>query len=92
MARRQDKRVIQWVAYGLSAVVTLTMIISLVGPVLIQEPATPTPTWTPEPTWTPLPTPTLTPTAVSFGSSLRWPDRHIVAVDSGDRVPGTGTG
>jgi hypothetical protein len=63
MARRRDTRTIQRIAYILTAIVALSMIISLVGPVLIHEPGQATPTLAP--TWTPFPRSTATPTSQS---------------------------
>jgi len=54
MTRRRDRRFTQVVAFSLSAVVALSMVISLVGPLLLRPAAPrhlPTPTW--PPTWTP---------------------------------------
>ena len=51
MTRKQGKSVIQKVAYGMSAIVVLSMILSLLGPILSHPPTPPTPTW--PPTWTP---------------------------------------
>jgi len=67
MIRKRDKRLLQIIVYVFSALVVLSMVLSLLEPVLLREPATPTPTW--PPTWTPTsapsatPSPTWTPTA-----------------------------
>jgi hypothetical protein len=61
MARKRDKRLLRTVAYVFSGLVVLSMVLSLLGPVLFRESATPTPTW--PPTWTATSVaPTLTPT------------------------------
>jgi hypothetical protein len=60
MARR-SKRLTQIIIYIFSAIVILSMVLGLVGPILFRTPRTPTPT--PWPTWTPWPT--LTPTATA---------------------------
>ena len=63
MIRKRDKRMLQIVAYVFSGLVVLSMVLSLLGPVLFREPATPTPTW--PPTWTPTPLRTRTPTLMA---------------------------
>ncbi len=62
MIRKRDKRLLQIVAYVFSGLVVLSMVLSLLEPVLFREPATPTPTW--PPTWTPTLVPTRTPTRI----------------------------
>lgn len=59
MARRGNARFTQVTLYVVSAIVALSMVLSLLGPILFRTPQPPTPT--PLPTWTPWPTPTLTP-------------------------------
>jgi hypothetical protein len=75
MARGRRGRFTRTVVYVLSAIVALSMIIGLLGPVLVREPRRPTPT--PLPTWTPTrewtPTPTLTPTL----TPTRWSPKEI---------------
>lgn len=60
MNQQRRKRTTQIVAYTLSAIVALSMILSLIGPLVLRSPVQPTPTWTP--TWIPRPTLTFTPT------------------------------
>ena len=60
MARRRGKRFTQVTLYVVSAIVALSMVLSLVGPILFRTPPPRTPT--PLPTWTPWPTPTVTET------------------------------
>jgi predicted phosphodiesterase len=60
MIRKRDKRLLQTIAYVFSALVVMSMVLSLLEPVLFREPATPTPTW--PPTWTPTVLHTRTPT------------------------------
>lgn len=63
MTKRPDKRLSQNIAYVFSAIVALSMILSLIGPLFFSNTAQntpPTPTW-PPPTWTPTPMATLTP-------------------------------
>lgn len=60
MARR-PKRLTQIIIYIFSAIVILSMMLGLIGPILFRPPRPPTPT--PLPTWTPWPT--LTPTATA---------------------------
>jgi len=60
MARKQSKRATQIAVYMFSALVALSLIISLLGPVLFRTPVRPTATFTP--TWTPFSTSTRTPT------------------------------
>lgn len=59
MALKRPRRTTQTIAYIFSAIVALSMILSLLGPILMGTPSQPTPTY--PPTWTPLPT--WTPTA-----------------------------
>ena len=67
MSRRQSKRTTQIVAYTLSALVALSLIISLLGPVLSQMPGRATPTV--PPTRTPWPTATWTPTGTPVNTA-----------------------
>lgn len=79
MTRRRDKRLTQNIAYALSAIVALSMILSLIGPLLLRNAARrppPTPTW--PPTWTPTTAPTSTPAATP--TSRASPDRLVFAV------------
>ena len=62
MTRRRERRTTETILYVLTAIVALSMVIGLVGPILIREPVEPTPTW--PPTWTFTPAPTRTPTQV----------------------------
>ena len=57
MTRRRNKQWTNKVVYALTAIVALSMILGLVGPLLIREPLQPTPT--PTPTWAPTLTPTM---------------------------------
>lgn len=67
MIRKRDKRTLQIIVYAFSALVVLSMVLSLLGPVLLREPATPTPTW--PPTWTPTSAPpSATPSPTSTGT------------------------
>ena len=59
MSSKTGKSAIQKVAYVISALVVISMILSLVGPILINPATPPTPTW--PPTWTPWPTSTQLP-------------------------------
>jgi hypothetical protein len=59
MTQRQRKSTSQTLAFVFTAIVALSMILSLVGPIVLRTPTQPTPT--PPPTWTPLPTLTPTP-------------------------------
>jgi len=68
MKRKRDRRLLQIIAYVFSALVVLSVVLSLLEPVLFREPATPTPTRTP--TWTPTPLRTSTPT---LSASTRTP-------------------
>lgn len=65
MNRTRRVKTLQRVAYLFSAIVALSMILSLIGPLLIRSEravSTPRPTATWPPTWTPVPTlPLLTP-------------------------------
>lgn len=76
MARRRDRRTIQRIAYILTAIVALSMIISLVGPVLIHEPGQATPTL--PPTWTPFPRSTATPTSQSAATPTSQPTATLI--------------
>ena len=60
MARRRGKRFTQVTLNVVSAIGALSMVLSLVGPILFRTPPARTPT--PLPTWTPWPTPTVTET------------------------------
>ncbi len=70
MKRSRKYRNARNTAYVLSAIVALSMILALVGPILMGTPSRPTltptstwpPTWTPRPTRTPTPSPTPSPT------------------------------
>ena len=62
MARRRGKSLSQITLYVVSAIVALSMVLSLLGPILFRTPPARTPT--PLPTWTPWPTPTVTETPV----------------------------
>jgi 1,2-diacylglycerol 3-alpha-glucosyltransferase len=59
MARKRGSSVAGTVSYILSAVIALSLILGLLGPVLMRPFVSPTPTW--PPTWTPRPTATETP-------------------------------
>ena len=65
MSRKRGKRSTQIIAYTFSAIVALSMILSLVGPIVFSTRTPPTPTW--PPTWTPWPT--LTPTPAPTGTA-----------------------
>jgi len=52
MVSKQGKNVTRTIVYILSAIVILSLILGLLGPVLIRAPKSPTPTWTPVPTAT----------------------------------------
>ncbi|HUT21101.1 MAG TPA: hypothetical protein VM366_18255 [Anaerolineae bacterium] len=58
---RRPKQLTQIIIYIFSAIVILSMVLGLIGPILFRTPSPPTPT--PLPTWTPWPT--LTPTATA---------------------------
>ncbi len=63
MTRRSSKRTTQVTLYVFSAVVALSLILGLVGPLLVREPGRPTPTSPPTYTLSPTrPLPTVTPT------------------------------
>jgi hypothetical protein len=59
MTQRQRRSTTQTIAFVFTAIVALSMILSLLGPIFLRSPSQPTPT--PPPTWTPLPTYTPTP-------------------------------
>ena len=71
MIRKRDKRLLQTIVYVFSALVVLSMVLSLLEPVLLREPATPTPTW--PPTWTPTLTPTPSPTSTGTPAATLTP-------------------
>jgi hypothetical protein len=59
MARRASSRRAQVTMAVLSGIVALSLILSLLGPLLIRDPVRPTPTWTPLPVPSSTPTPTV---------------------------------
>ena len=66
MARRRNRRMAQTTMIVLSTLVALSLILSLLGPILLREPARPTPTPVPVMTRPP----TVTPTATATGSAV----------------------
>jgi hypothetical protein len=66
MTRGASKRAAQTTMIVLSAIVALSLILSLLGPLLLREPVRPTPTWTP----LPVPSPTLTATPTPLAPSV----------------------
>jgi hypothetical protein len=94
MARKRGKSVTEKIAYVLSAIVALSMLLGLLGPILIKEPTYPTPTWpptwTPPPTWTqppatatPMPTIAQTPTLGAMSVPLPPRPQDLPVVEPG---------